>query len=48
MSFRGICTECSTAAVADSIRQMNARKGPRYEKWLRACLGPDAPPEMRP
>lgn len=33
VSFRGLCTECSIAAVAESNRSMAERSGPAYERW---------------
>ena len=33
VSFRGLCSECSTAAVTQSIVAMASKSGPEYERW---------------
>jgi len=35
LSQHGLCIECSQKAVAESVKQMRAKKGRHYRKWLR-------------
>lgn len=40
------CVECGIGAAIEAARQMNARSGPYYERWL-ASNGPAGRPRSR-
>lgn len=42
ISAKGLCSECSVAAVESNVVQMVARSGPNFQRWreqMAACVG---------
>jgi hypothetical protein len=42
LSWNGYCVTCFQEAITSNVRQMEARKGPNFDKWRRsmaACVG---------
>lgn len=33
LSRSGYCADCSAQRLVDSVRELKAKKGPKYEKW---------------